>query len=78
MNKAALIVALAGIVAGFVPIVIVAIQKHHALKEAEKKLAKDKENERRKNEAKEKMETGDSARDFNNSIDILHNLAKRK
>ncbi len=48
-------------------------QKHEkeVLEEYEQK-------QKEKNELKEKMETGSAVSDFNNSVDILHNLANKK
>ena len=48
-------------------------QKHE-----EKVLKEYEQRQKEKNELKEKIETGNSAADFNNSVDVLHNLANKK
>lgn len=47
-------------------------------KKLEKKEMQKRKKEREKNEKKESMETGNNSRDFDASIDIMHELAKRK
>lgn len=45
---------------------------------AEKKLAEElNKQQEKKNELKESMETGNNRADFDNSINILHNLSKK-
>lgn len=49
-----------------------------AQKHEEKVLKEYEQKQKEKNELKEQMETGSAVSDFNNSMDILHNLANKK
>lgn len=44
---------------------------------ADRAVQEEKDQEKKKNETKEQMETGDTGADINASIDILHNLSKK-
>lgn len=64
-----------GVIFGITAISSIAIScimfgERRGIKKAQKKESKN-------NELKEKMETGDNTTDFNNSVDILHDLAKK-
>ena len=77
MNTAIIVLVVVAIVVYGVMQVILIAKKHKYETELERQAADQKANERKKNEAKEKMDSGNSKRDFNASVDILHDLSKK-
>lgn len=77
MTTAILIIAGVAILIYAVMLTIFVVKKKKHNAELEKQRADLIEKARKKNEQKEQMESGDNKHDFNASVDILHDLAKK-
>lgn len=78
MNKLLIALLIIATVLFIVLILVIEVKKQKSYKNIKKDLDKILEGEKKANEKKNSIHTGDSGTDFLNSLDVVSNLAKRK